>query len=134
MLHKQYYTINKFNKDYFNYNKRKNNLSLFHTNIRSSSHPKINLKSYLSALNIEFNIIRLSENWDKQDTGTIDLRNLPGYIHHHYIRSDKRGGGVSLYVKNGIQYKLIKNLKIMITYSRVYLLKSLRTNSALIKI
>ena len=100
-----YYTINEFNKDYFNYNKRKNNVSLFHTNIRSSSHNKINdLKCYLSTLNIDFSIIGLSENWGKQDT--IDLRNLPGYIHHHYIRSDKRGGGVSLYVKNGIQYKL----------------------------
>ena len=87
-----YYTINEFNKDYFNYNKRKNNLSLFHTNIRSSSHNKINdLKCYLSTLNMDFSIIGLSENWGKQDT--IDLRNLPGYIHHHYIRSDKRGGG-----------------------------------------
>ena len=105
-----YYTINEFNKDYFNFNKRKNNLSLFHTNIRSSSHNKINdLKCYLSTLNIDFSIIGLSENWGKQDT--IDLRNPPGYIHHHYIRSDKRGGGVSLYVKNGIQYKLRKNFK-----------------------
>ena len=89
-----YYTINEFNKDYFNYNQRKNYLSLFHTNIRSSSQ---NLKCYLSTLNIDFSIIGLSKTWGKQDT--IDLRNLPGYIHHHYIRSDKRGGGVSLSIK-----------------------------------
>ena len=56
---------------------------------------KINdLKCYLSTLNIDFSIIGLSENWGKQDT--IDLRNLHGYIHHHYIRSDERGRGVSL--------------------------------------
>ena len=82
-----YYTINEFNKDYFNYNKRKNNLSLFHTNIRSSSPNKINdLKCYLSTLNIDFSIIGLSENWGRQDT-------------------------IDLYVKNGIQYKLRKNFK-----------------------
>ena len=72
-------------------------------------------------MNIDFSIIGISENWGKQDT--IDLRNLPGYIHYHYIRSDNRGGGVSLYVKTVYNINNVKTLKIMKTYSRVYLLK-----------
>ena len=36
-----YYTIKEFQKEYYNNKERKNNLSLFHTNIRSSSHKKI---------------------------------------------------------------------------------------------
>ena len=45
---------------------------------------------YLSTLGIEFNIIGLSENWGKQHN--IDLRNLSGYKHHYFIRSNRRRG------------------------------------------
>ena len=99
-----YYTIKEFQKEYYNNKERKNNLSLFHTNIRSSSHKKINdLKCYLSTLGIEFSIIGLTENWGKQHN--IDLRNLSGYKHHYFIRLNRSGGGVSLYVKNCLPHK-----------------------------
>ena len=34
-----------------------------------------------------------------------DVLNIPGYKHEHYIRSNKRGGGVSIYILNTIPYK-----------------------------
>ena len=61
------------------------------------------LKCYLSTLGIEFSIIGLTENWGKQHN--IDLRNLSGYKHHYFIRLNRRGGGVSLYVKNCLPHK-----------------------------
>ena len=39
-----------------------------------------------------------------------DILNIPGYKHKHYIRSNKRGGGVSIYILNTIPYKTRKNL------------------------
>ena len=56
------------------------------------------LKCYLSTLGIDFSKIGLTENWGKQHN--IDLRNLSGYKHNFFIRLNRRGGGVSLYVKN----------------------------------
>ena len=87
-----YYTISEFKKEYSKNKERKNNFSIFHTNIRSSSHKKINdLKCYLSTLGIEFSLIGLSENWGKHLN--IDLRNISGYKHQYNIRSNRRGGG-----------------------------------------
>ena len=38
-----------------------NNMSIFHCNIRSSSHNLAHLKNYLATLNLKFSIIRISE-------------------------------------------------------------------------
>ena len=35
---------------------------------------------------------------------------MPGYNHELCIRSNKKGGGVSIYILNTIQYKVRKNL------------------------
>ena len=63
-----------------------NNMSIFHCNIRSSSHNLSHLKNYLATLNLEFSIIGISENW-----GTIqntDVQNIPGYSHKYCIRTN----------------------------------------------
>ena len=49
-----------------------NNMSIFHCNIRSSSHNLSHLKNYLATLNLEFSIIGISENW-----GTIQNIDIP---------------------------------------------------------
>ena len=75
-----------------------NNMSIFHCNIRSSSHNLSHLKNYLATLNLEFSIIGISENWGTIQN--IDVQNIPGYSHKYCIRTNgKCGGGVSLYVK-----------------------------------
>ena len=95
-------------------------ISLFFIHILEVA-PIKNLKCYLFTLDIEFRIIGLSENWGKQYN--IDLRNISGYKHHHYIISNRRGGGgVSLYVKNCLQYKQRIYLANNVIYSRAYLL------------
>ena len=77
-----YYTIKEFQKEYYKNKERKNNLSLFHTNIKNSPHKKNDLKCYLSTIGVEFSIIWPTENWRKQYN--IDLRYLSGYKHHYF--------------------------------------------------
>ena len=82
-----------------------NNMSIFHCNIRSSSHNLSHLKNYLATLNLEFSIIGISENWGTIQN--IDVQNIPGYSHTYCIRTNgKKGGGISLYVKKSISYKV----------------------------
>ena len=59
----------------------------------------------MAALYLKFSIIGIREIW-----GTIqkiDVQNNPGYSHEYCIRtSSNRGGGVSLYLKKSISYKV----------------------------
>ena len=81
------------------------NMSIFHCNIRSSSHNLSHLKNCLATLNLEFSIIGISENWGTIQN--IDVQNIPGYSYKYCIRTNgKKGGGVSLYVKNLYPIKL----------------------------
>ena len=74
-------------------------INLFFIQILEVTPIKINdLKCFLSTLGIEFSIIGQSKNWAKQHN--IDLRNVSGYKHHYFIRSNRRGGEVSLDVRN----------------------------------
>ena len=49
-----------------------------------------------------FIFIGVCETWATQLNE--DILNIPGYKHENYIRSDKRGGGVSIYILNKIPY------------------------------
>ena len=55
-----------------------------------------------------FTFIGICETWATQLNE--DIFNIPGYKHEHYIRSNKRGGEVSIYILNTIPYKTRKNL------------------------
>ncbi len=85
-------------------------LSIMNFNIRSI--PKnlnmyINLLSALKCTNLSF--ICLTENFLKNHNR--DIYNIPGYSHLNAIRT-KKGGGVSLFVKNGITFKLRSDLTV----------------------
>ena len=101
----QYFDIAKFNSKF----KNEYSLSMLHTNIRSSSRNICQLKSYLQTLNVNFSIIGISENWGTVEN--IDVQTMPGYTHEYCIRSNgKKGGGVSIYVKSNLPYKVRKSL------------------------
>jgi hypothetical protein len=77
--------------------------SVLHLNIRSV--PK-NLSSFdylLCELEMRFTVIGLSETW--LDASNVDLYDLEGYNSEHKYRENRKGGGVSLFVKNEIMYK-----------------------------
>ncbi len=80
---------------------------MIHFNIRSLSKHFEQLKDTLHTLG-HFTLIALSETWLKNTSP--DMFSLPGYSLITNNRSDKRGGGVALYVRSDIHYEVRDNL------------------------
>jgi len=76
-------------------------LSVFHLNIRSFNRNSDELSAFLSQLPTKPSIIVLSETWFSVDTVT----DLSGYEGHHVMRSLRRGGGVSVFIRSDITWK-----------------------------
>ena len=57
----------------------------------------------ISNLNIKFSFIVLSEIWGDSNDAMLNV--IPGYSHIYDIRESRRGGGVSIYVFDCINYK-----------------------------
>ena len=82
---------------------------MVHLNIRSIPEHFIELTSYIDSRDFLFQIIAISEIWLKlYHTDCI----IPSYSIEKYIRVNKLGGGVSLYVHSSLQYKLRNDIKI----------------------
>ena len=77
--------------------------SLFSLNVRSLPKHVDQLKAYLITLHFNFAVIGLSETWLNDDT--LDLYYFDNYTMTPKTRSGRRGGGVSLLVKNGYDFK-----------------------------
>ena len=58
----------------------------------------------------EFSIIELSETW--LNDSNFSLYNIVGYTHLYKYREKKSGGGVSMYIKESLQYTSRKDLSI----------------------
>jgi len=61
------------------------------------------LLAYVDTLDFTFSVIGLSETWLSVDTK--DIYSIPDYTSVHQCRQERRGGGVSLYVHNSVQFK-----------------------------
>ena len=82
--------------------------SILHLNIRSIKKNFKSFKTYFSALDFTFSIICFSETWcDDLDNFIYDL---PSYTSSHQKRSDRKIGGVSVYVHNSLNFKTIPEL------------------------
>ena len=80
-------------------------------NIRSLPKHYSELQSYLSALNLNFSVIGLTETWLTDCTA--DFFELEGYSHFKLFRSCKRGGGVSLYINDNLDARKREDLSVM---------------------
>ena len=72
-------------------------LSVFHINIHSLNKNSAELYNFLQLINLDFDVINLSEIW----AYNIDLyQNLfPNYVFCYYLPLDSNVGGVGIYVK-----------------------------------
>jgi hypothetical protein len=80
----------------------KESLSIFHVNIRSLRKNFSKLVLLLDSIDNKFNLIILTETWLKSHNA--DLFKIEGYDHEHITRSTT-GGGVSIYIKENLNYK-----------------------------
>ena len=85
-----------------------NSLNLFHNNARSimTESRRDKYESYFNHINNPFHILAFTETWLKE--GNKQLCHFDGFSPEHLLRStdeQQRGGGVSMFIKNGIEYK-----------------------------
>jgi hypothetical protein len=72
------------------------------------------LRSYVQSLNSDFSVIGLTETWFT-DTN-VNAVNIDGYHHVSSCRSDRSGGGVSLFISNRLQYTVISDMSLSRDY------------------
>ena len=101
-LTSDYFNENKFNIDIVNRIAGHQTLSLLHLNIRSVPKNLNDLKAYVASLNVEFTVIGLSETWISDSN--VGLYGIEGYSMEEVHRSNRTGGGVSIYIKNSYKY------------------------------
>lgn len=96
--------------DEFNdkYHKKTETFSLIHYNIRSLSKNFDKMSNHLDLLQHEFSIIGISETWLKNNDS--DFYNLNKYTLITCNRESRQGGGVALYIKDDLTYKIRDDL------------------------
>ena len=87
-------------------------LSMIHVNARSLKNKFEDFQLMLSTLGHTFSIIGVSETWFNEHTN-LNLFHLDNYSLYNLDRTDKTGGGVALYVKDGIKCSQRKDLSII---------------------
>jgi hypothetical protein len=87
------------------------NFSIIHTNIRSAKKNLSNFENYLA--NIDFNpsIIALSETWFNDSD--VNIYGIEGYNIESTYRPSKRGGGVSLLIRESLKYNKRMDLSLI---------------------
>jgi hypothetical protein len=97
LIDSKYYDSSEFNSTIADLSKT-TQLSMFHSNIRSANKNANNLSIQLNKLNHQFDIITLSETWLNEHN--TEINGFPEYNHIYNLRNSKKGGGVSILVKN----------------------------------
>ena len=110
----EYYTEKQFNNSFSD----NNNLSILHLNIRSVPLHFSEFLCYIDTLDIEFKIIALSETGINNHHAVYNITHYNLEMDHRHTR---RGGGVSLYIHNILQYKIRKDLVIGYVVNSVFI-------------
>jgi len=92
-------------------------ISMIHCNIRSANKNANNFSNYLKSLNHNFDVIAFTETWHNENN--TDINGFQDYNHEYNYRKAKRigsdktkkGGGVSILVKDNLSYNIIPQLK-----------------------
>ena len=108
VLNCKYCSIDTFKDQKQNFSQK--GISVICFNIRSFIKNADEFLGYLINCEHTFDIIVLTETWAKDETHT--LCHIPGYVSVHNFRSDRRGGGVSIFVKETIRFDTIETLNI----------------------
>ena len=100
-----------FNKSVANIFTNKHTFALFHLNMRSLPAHLSGMMCYMANLQMNFDIIGITENWLTKDNR--DLYHIHNYEHINNIRTNRDGGGVSLFIASHIKYKELSEFSII---------------------
>ena len=101
----KYYTEYKFNQEI----NKVQDFYILHFNCGSLSANLREIITCLHGLSQNFDIIALSETWFST-SDNLNIFYLPAYQFCHRDRENRRGGGVAIYVKNGIEFDVMESL------------------------
>ena len=104
-----YYTPDTFNAK-IDIKSNKFNFSLFHMNIRSLNKNGEELCQFLSTINLDFDVLVLSEIWSNNVTMFNNL--ISGYNFYYDLPVAGNVGGVGIYVRSDLSHNIIDNYKI----------------------
>lgn len=98
--------------------------SLLHLNARSlrNKHDSVNL--FLDNLGHQFDVLTFTETWFSSDCSVV---NFLGYNCISVSRSNKRGGGVAIYIKSSFNYEVISEYSLADVDYECLLVKCLNT-------
>ena len=102
-----YYDNRNFNSTNFD----KSDLTLLHLNARSLNKNNNTVVDYLYSLNHPFDIYGVTETWFRSNSDA-DLIDIHGYVSENCIRSDRTGGGASLFINPNLHYTLRPDLRL----------------------
>ena len=78
---------------------------MVHFNVRSLTNKFDDLIHYLNSFSFSFSLTALTETW-LNESHINDETQIPGYRNIIVNRKHKKGGGVSLYIKDDFEYKI----------------------------
>jgi len=97
----QYYSVDSYENMSTNYDGK--HFSLLHLNIRSFNQNSDEFCVFLEQLSVKPDIVVLTETWFSPSY----TDELYGYRAHHVYRKDRRGGGVSVFVRENYECSLL---------------------------
>ena len=106
----EYYSIESFKHKIKQQNISRDCFSIVHANVRSVHKNISKVVEFNDCAEFPFSIIALSETW--LTDVNCNLYNINGYNAEHTVRKVKRGGGVSLYIKDKVSYSKIDELSL----------------------
>ena len=106
MINCNYYLEDSFNAKCLQLQVKPDSFSMIHVNLRSIPKNLSKFEAYLHTLQNNFTVIGISETWLNETNAS--LYDLPGYKVVNNYRKGKRGGGVSLYIRNIVPF-VVKN-------------------------
>ena len=110
-LESNYLSPSKIDKNFQNFSKE--SFSVLHLNIRSMNKNFEAFQDFYKSLNTKFSIICLTETWaNDSDINHNSLFQLEGYIPVHQIRKSRQGGGIVIFIRDSLLYKLRNDLSI----------------------
>ena len=82
--------------------------SIIHFNARSLNANLDKIKDYINSLNVSFDVIAISETW--LDSSNQNEFNFENYEACHMVRRCKKGGGVAIFVRKALKFKVLPEL------------------------
>ena len=87
------------------------NVSIIHLDIRSLHKNIDKLKDFLNNIKGKFSVIFLSEKWIDDDKADLNsLFHIQNYSFIHEKKTNRKGGGLGIYVHKTLDYKILPNL------------------------